>query len=166
MKKYVLILCGLALCAAFAAPPGAHGQSGAVAKGPDPSVVKDDDAEKSARHELEVARHYFKMKKAYVAAFKRSNEIIAGYPEFSRLDEVLYIAGMSSLYLSEGKGKQAPPKGTPESAQEYSPETLRGEARTYLSRLVEEFPESKFRKDAEEALRPLGGVAKKVSSQP
>ena len=159
MKKYVLMLCGLALASAFAAAP-ARAQSGAVAKGPDPSVVKDDESEKSAVHELEVARHYFKMKKAYVAAYKRTNELIAGYPKFSRLDEVLYIAGMSGLYLSEGKGKQALPKATPEEAREYTPEALRTEARTYLSRLVEEFPESKFRKQAEEALRTLG-VAKK-----
>jgi outer membrane protein assembly factor BamD (BamD/ComL family) len=164
MKKYILMLGGVVLLSAFAASP-ARAQSGTVAKGPDPSIVKDDDAEKSAKHELEVARHYFKMKKAYLAAFKRTNEIIAGYPEFSRLDEVLYIAGMSGLYLAEGKGKQAPPKGTPDAAQEYSPASLRIEARTYLTRLVEEFPESKFRKQADEALRSLGGVAKKESTQ-
>jgi outer membrane protein assembly factor BamD (BamD/ComL family) len=164
MKKYILMLCGIALASVFAVS-SVRAQSGTVARGPDPSVIKDDDAEKSAKHELEVARHYFKMKKAYFAAFKRSNELIAGYPEFSQLDEVLYIAGMSGLYLSEGKGKQAPPKAAPESASEFSPESLRIEARTYLSRLVEDFPESKFRKDAEEALRALGGVAKKASSQ-
>jgi hypothetical protein len=163
MKKYVLMLGGLVLASAFAASP-VRAQTGTVAKGPDPSVVKDDDSEKSAVHELEVARHYFKMKKAYLAAYKRTNELIAGYPAFSRLDEVLYIAGMSGLYLSEGKGKQAAPKGKPE-APEYTPEVLRGEARTYLSRLVDEFPESKFRKQAEEALRSLGGVAKKESTQ-
>ena len=164
MKKYALMLCGVVLASAFAASP-ARAQSGAVAKGPDPSVVKDDETEKSALHELEVARHYFKMKKAYVAAYKRTNELIAGYPQFSRLDEVLYIAGMSGLYLSEGKGKQKAPKNTPEEQQEYSPEVLRTEARTYLSRLVEDFPESKFRKQAEEALRTLGGVAKKENTQ-
>jgi outer membrane protein assembly factor BamD (BamD/ComL family) len=164
MKKYVLVLGGLVLASAFAASP-VRAQRGTVAKGPDPSVVKDDDSEKSAAHELEVARHYFKMKKAYLAAYKRTNELIAGYPAFSRLDEVLYIAGMSGFYLSEGKGKQALPKATPEEAREYTPEALRTEARTYLSRLVEDFPESKFRKQAEEALRSLGGVAKKESIQ-
>ncbi|MCA1632875.1 MAG: hypothetical protein LC802_03935 [Acidobacteria bacterium] len=164
MKKYLLMLCGIALASACAASP-ALAQTGTVAKGPDPSVVKDDDAEKSAKHELEVARHYFKMKKAYFAAYKRTNELIAGYPEFSRLDEVLYIAGMSGLYLSEGKGKQGPPKDTPENLQEYSPASLRTEARTYLSRLIADFPESKFRKEAEAALRTLGGAAKKVSSK-
>ena len=164
MRKYLLMMCGLVLASAFAASP-AWAQTGTVAKGPDPSVVKDDDAEKSAKHELEVARHYFKLKKAYFAAYKRSNELIAGYPEFSRLDEVLYIAGMSGLYLSEGKGKQLAPKDTPESAQEYSPASLRTEARTFLSRLVADFPESKFRKDAEEALRTLGGETKQVSGK-
>ncbi len=164
MKKYVLMLGAAVLASAFAASP-VWAQSGAVATGPDPSVVKDDETEKSALHELEVSRHYFKMKKAYVAAYKRTNELIAGYPKFSRLDEVLYIAGMSGLYLSEGKGKQKTPKNTPEEQQEFSPEVLRGEARTYLTRVVEEFPDSKFRKQAEEALRTLGGVAKKESTQ-
>lgn len=160
MKKYVLMMCVVALGATFAAR-ATLAQSGSVAKGPDASTIFDDEAEKNAKRELEVARHYFKMKKAYLASYRRTNELIAGYPQFSRLDEALYIAGMSSLYLSEGKGKQTPPKNTPENAQEYSPEALRAEARAYLSRLVEDFPESKFRKDAEEALRTLGGVAKK-----
>ena len=158
MKRFFLACCGLMLLAFGAA--GARAQGGAATKGPDPTVVADAELEKEALHDLEVAKHYFKMKKAYVAAYKRTNELIAGYPKFSRLDEVLYIAGMSGLYLSEGKGKQAPPKKTPEEAQEFSPEVLRGEARTYLTRVVEEFPESKFRKQAEEALRTLG-VAKK-----
>ncbi|MCA1591903.1 MAG: outer membrane protein assembly factor BamD [Acidobacteria bacterium] len=126
------------------------------------TVVKDPEAEKDAKHNLEVARHYFKMKKAYFAAYKRMEELIAGYPEFSQLDEALYIAGMSSLRLSEGKGKQGLPKSPPEAVQEYSTENLRDDARGYLSRLVKEFPESKFRREAEDALGQLGS-AKKVS---
>jgi outer membrane protein assembly factor BamD (BamD/ComL family) len=140
-------------------------QSGTVANGPDPSTVKDIESEKSAKHELEVARHYFKNKKAYFAAFKRCEELAAGYPEFSRLDEVLYIAGMSSLYLSEGKGKQLPPKGTPEKAQEFAPENMRAEARDYLSRLVSDFPQSSFRKDAEETLSRIGDAKPKEVKQ-
>ncbi|HWS54525.1 MAG TPA: hypothetical protein VN228_10375 [Pyrinomonadaceae bacterium] len=157
MKKIALTLGGAALGLALAAGP-ARAQTGAVAKGPDPSVIKDTEIEKDALHNLEVARHYFKMKKAYFASFKRAEELIEGYPEFTRLDEALYIAGMSSLYLAEGKGKQKAPAAPPETAEMYSPEKLRGGARDYLSRLVKGYPESKFRKDAEETLARLGGA--------
>jgi outer membrane protein assembly factor BamD (BamD/ComL family) len=141
-------------------------QSGTVAAGPDPSAVRDVETEQAAKHELEVARHYFKNKKAYYAAFKRCEELAAGYPEFYKLDEVLYMAGMSSLYLSEGKGKQKPPTSTPEKALEFSPETLRANARDYLSRLVSDFPKSDFRKDAEAALARLGDAKPEAGKQP
>ncbi|HEX8352248.1 MAG TPA: hypothetical protein VF611_05100 [Pyrinomonadaceae bacterium] len=155
MKRFFLTACGVALAVLFGAG-AARAQSGAVAAGPDPSSVRDIESEKSAKHELEVARHYFKNKKAYYAAFKRCEELAAGYPEFYKLDEVLYIAGMSSLYLSEGKGKQRLPASAPDKAQEFSPETLRANARDYLNRLVNDFPQSGFRKDAQEALARLG----------
>ena len=59
-------------------------------------------------HNLEVARNYFKLKKAYVAALKRCEEIIAGNPNFAKIEEVLLMAGQSSLWLSQNKGKQKP----------------------------------------------------------
>ena len=110
------------------------------------------------RQDPKVARHYFHNKKAYLAAFKRADELAAGYPEFSKLEEVLYIAGMSSFYLSEGKGKQTLPKAEPGKQPEYTPENLRENAREYLSRLVKNYPKSDFRKEAEEALSQLGGA--------
>src|ERR671915_1769169 len=164
MKKYLLFACGVALSVAFGASQ-ARAQTGTVAGGPDPSVVSDLEAEKNAKHELEVARHYFKNKKAYYAAFKRCEELAAGYPEFYKIDEVLYIAGMSSLYLSEGKGKQKPPASTPEKKEEFSPENLRAAARDYLTRLVNEHPKSDFRKEAQEALARLG-EAKPAEAKP
>ena len=153
MKRITLTLGCAALIASLAGVASA--QTGTVAKGPDPSVLKDTEVEKDASHNLEVARHYFKMKKAYVASFKRAEELFEGYPEFTRLDEALYIAGMSALYLSEGKGKQRPPAAGSPDAESYTPEKLRGGAQDYLSRLVKGYPESKFRKDAEEALAQL-----------
>jgi hypothetical protein len=155
MKNIALMLGAAALAAGLAGSAAAQG--GAVAKGPDPSVVRDAENEKDARHNLEVARHYFKMKKAYFASFKRAEELIAGYPDFTRMDEALYIAGMSGLYLAEGKGKQRPPALTPEDKEAYAPERLRAEARAYLTRLVRGYPESKFRKEAQGALAGLGG---------
>lgn len=155
MKKSLLIVCGIALvvlCATF----DVRAQSGTVAGGPDPSVMKDTEAEKGAAHELKVARHYFKSKKAFYASYKRADELIAGYPEFSQLDEALYIAGMSGIYLAEGKGKQLPPKSPPEKAQEFAPDILRANARLFLSRIVKDYPKSDFRKEAEAALGQLG----------
>ena len=51
----------------------ARAQNGSVAAGPDPSTVKDVEDLKSAKHELEVARHYFHNKKAYLASYKRAD---------------------------------------------------------------------------------------------
>ena len=154
MKRFILSVCGIALTIGVAS--AARAQTGTVAAGPDPSAVRDVESEKAAKHELEVARHYFKNKKAYYAAFKRCEELAAGYPEFYKIDEVLYIAGMSSLYLSEGKGKQKPPDSTPEKKEEFSPENMRATARDYLTRLVNDHPKSDFLNEAKEALARLG----------
>src|SRR5919199_3888508 len=79
-----------------------------VRSGPDPATLRDPDLERDSYHNLEVAKNYFKLKKAYVAALKRCEEIIAGNPNFAKIDEVLLMAGQSSLRLAEGKGKQKP----------------------------------------------------------
>jgi outer membrane protein assembly factor BamD (BamD/ComL family) len=119
-------------------------------------------------HNLEVARHYFKLKKAYVAAIKRCEEIDAGNPNFAKMDEVLYIAGESSLRLAQTGGKQVTKKVLPDSMQaeekqemKYkSPEELREDARVYLSRLVAGYPNSAFRKQAQTDLETVGGPIK------
>lgn len=131
---------------------------GNVKSGPDPATIRDPELEKDSLHNLEVARHYFKLKKAYVAALKRCEEIDAGNPNFAKLDEVLFIAGESSLRLAENKGKQTF-KGK-------TPDELRVDARVYLSRLVTDYPQSSFRKQAEEALVPLGGPITKSTQAP
>ncbi len=155
MKRFLLTACVLALaCGAASA------QTGTVTKGPDETVVRDLETEKSARHELEVARTYFKNRKAYFSSLKRADELVAGYPEFSRVDEALYMAGMSAVYLIEGKGKQKLASLPPNTVKEYTPETLRNLAQMHLSRLVKDFPESDYRKEAERALAGLGAAAK------
>ena len=153
-KSFVLLvlLAGtLVVCA-----PAALAQ-GNVKQGPDPSTVRDPEVEKDSLHNLEVARHYFKLKKAYVAALKRCEEIDASDPTFAKLDEVLFIAGQSVLRLSENKGKQEY-KGK-------TPEELRAEARVYLSRLVTGFPQSPFSKQAQPDLESLGGVLTKLEPE-
>jgi hypothetical protein len=41
--------------------------------------------EKESLHNLETARLYFKLRKAYVASLQRCEEILAGNPAFSKL---------------------------------------------------------------------------------
>ncbi|HVG29384.1 MAG TPA: outer membrane protein assembly factor BamD [Pyrinomonadaceae bacterium] len=154
MKRLFLVAFGLAVMLSGAS--GAMAQ-GAARREPDPAVLRDPLMEKDSKHNLEAARQYFKLKKAYRASLSRAEEIIAGYPNFSLIDEALYIAGMSNLYLSQSKGKQPPT---------LSAEKHRDEARMYLSRVVNEYPESSFRKDAEKGLESLGGALQKTESKP
>lgn len=155
MKRIIFAACGLAAVLSLASGE-ARAQGGGVAAGPDPSTVRDVDDLKNAKHELEVARHYFKNKKAYLASFKRADELITGYPEFPQIDEALYIAGMSGIYLLEGKGKQPLPKVAPGIMSDFSTENVRETARMHLERIISSFPNSDFRKQAEAALTQLG----------
>lgn len=116
-------------------------------------VQRDPILEADARHNLEVAQQYFKLKKAYKAVLLRFEETFAAYPEFSKMDEFLYYAGMSSLYLSENKGKQ---KVVSEAdKKKFAPEKLREDAVAYLSQISEKYPQSVFKGDAEKTLKEL-----------
>lgn len=156
MKKYLVPLLALVAAVSICAS-AAYGQ-GKAKTGPDPSLIRDAELEKDSLHNLEVARHYFKLKKAYVAAIKRCEEIDAGNPTFSKMDEVLYIAGESSLRLAENRGKQQ--------AKDKTPEELRQDARVYLSRLVADYPNSVFSKQVETDLQALGGPILPASVEP
>ena len=135
--------------------PGALAQGNAK-NGPDQTTVRDPEMEKDSMHNLEVARHYFKNKKAYLASFKRADELVTGYPEFPQLDEALYIAGMSGIYLLEGKGKQQLPKPAADDTNALTPDNVRETARMHLERIVSNFPNSDFLKQAQTALTQLG----------
>ena len=129
---------------------------GGVKTGPDPSTLRDPDLERDSHHNLEVARNYFKLKKAYVAALKRCEEIIAGNPNFAKIDEVLLMAGQSSLWLSQNKGKQRPDQYVSFDGSEkktLTQEQFREMGVDYLNKLVKDFPESPFAKEAREELR-------------
>jgi hypothetical protein len=133
---------------------------GGLKSGPDSSVLRDPELERDSLHNLEVARNYFKLKKAYVASLNRTQEIIAGNPNFAKIDEALFIAGMSSLALSENKGKQSPSMyvsydGT--TRRQLTAEQFREMGREYLTQLVAEHPDSTFKKQAEQELRSVGG---------
>ena len=150
MKKICLI--ALITLAFFVVAPRAARPQGGAKQGPD--VMRDSDMEKDSLHNLEVARQYFKLRKAYKASLARCEEIIAGNPTFSKIDEVLLIAGQSSLRLSENKGKQS---------VKTAAEKLRDDARDYLSMLVNNYPDSRFKDEALEELKPLGGPKPKES---
>lgn len=159
MNKTVLVItlgCLLAFTGATV-----YGQ-GAVKSGPDPSTIRDSELEKDSMHNLEVARNYFKLRKAYVASLKRCEEIIEGNPNFARIEEVLWMAGQSSLALADNKGKQSPSlyvvfDGTDKKT--LTAEQFRELGRQYLLRLVRDFPNGKYREEAEASLRTVGGVS-------
>jgi outer membrane protein assembly factor BamD (BamD/ComL family) len=155
MKKFLIAM--IVVLAALSVQTSVCYAQGAAKTGPDPSTVRDEDLEKDSLHNLEVAWHYFKLKKAYVAAIKRCEEIDAGNPNFAKMDEVLFVAGESSLRLAENRGKQK--------TKEKSAEQLRQDARVYLSRLVAEYPNSAFLKKAEADLQGLGGAIPQPTPQ-
>lgn len=122
-----------------------------------PVLGRDPLMETDAKHNLDVAKQYYSpLKKAYKSVLDRFEETHDTYPEFSQIDEFLYIAGMSSWYLSEGKGKQKIDPKTEKQPGKYAPAKLRSDAAAYLTELVEKHPDSKFRPDAEKALKKIG----------
>ena len=141
--------------------PAAFGQG--VRSGPDPSTLRDPDLERDSLHNLEVARNYFKLKKAYVAALKRCEEIIAGNPNFAKIEEVLLMAGQSSLWLAQSKGKQNPNLYVSFDGGEkktLTSEQFREMGIGYLKKLVNDYPDSPFAKEAQVELSTLDGAPK------
>src|SRR5256885_3267156 len=139
----------------------ANAQGGAK-QGPD--VNRDPDMETEAKHNLEVARQYFKLRKAYVASLQRCEEVLAANPGYSKIDEILYIAGKSSLNLAEAKGKQKPEQYVIHDGDKkltLTVDEFRDKARDYLSQLVNGYPQSTFRTEAEDDLKALGGAKPK-----
>lgn len=137
---------------------------GAAKQGP--NVNRDPDMETEAKHNLEVARQYFKLRKAYVASLQRCEEVLAANPAYSRIDEILYIAGKSSLNLAEGKGKQKSDQYVVHDGDKkvtLSVDEFRDKARDYLSQLVNGYPQSAFRDEANAELKALGGAKPKDS---
>jgi len=64
------------------------------------------------------------------------------------------LAGMSSHYLSANKGRQKVDSRT-EKDKRFAPEKLKEDAVAYLSMLVEKYPDSKYRDEAEKTLGTL-----------
>jgi outer membrane protein assembly factor BamD (BamD/ComL family) len=149
MKKAFLFFSFLASLFVFSANAYAQKQI-------EQQVQRDPVMEADALHNLDVARQAFKpARKAYKAVLLRTEVIIAAYPEFSKMEEVLYLSGMSSYYLSLGKGKQRiEPRNDAEKAK-YAPEKLREDAGAYLTQLVEKYPNSPYLAEAQKTLKLL-----------
>jgi outer membrane protein assembly factor BamD (BamD/ComL family) len=146
MKKTVLMISFIIL--AFSASVFAQKQI-------EQQVQRDPLLEADSKTNLDVALHYFKLKKAYKASLLRCEEIIAANPAFSKMDEVLFVAGMSSYYLSNGKGKQKLILKTDEEKLRFAPESLRKEAIDYLTQLKESYPNSLYIGETEKTLSLL-----------
>ena len=117
-----------------------------------PAIDRDPVMEQDAKHNLDVAWNAFKLKKAYKGVLIRFEETYAAYPEFSKIDEFLYLAGMSSYYLSENKGKQAIDLKLDKEKEKYEPAKLKEDAKAYLSLIVDKYPLSRYKDEAEKTL--------------
>lgn len=129
--------------------------SGAAQKQIEPQIQRDPVLESDSLHNLEVARQAFRLRKAYKGVLMRCEEIIAANPDFSKMDEVLYLSGMSSFYLAEGKGKQKINEKFDDEKKKYAPEKLREDANVYLKMLIDKYPQSQFKQEAEKTLKLL-----------
>ena len=155
MRVSFVLLIAIAAVLLVSAPPA---RAQGVRTGPDPATMRDPDLERDSLHNLEVAKYYFKLKKAYVAALKRCEEIIAGNPNFAKIDEVLLMAGQSSLWLAEKKGKQSPDLYVifeDGAKRTLTPEQFREMGQGYLNKLITDFPNSSSAKEAREELSAL-----------
>jgi outer membrane protein assembly factor BamD (BamD/ComL family) len=144
--------CFLAVLAAFFL----FGMPAAAQRSVAPAIDRDPLLEADAKHNLDVAWQAFRpARQAYKQVLSRFEETFAAYPTFSKIDEFLYLAGMSSWYLSENKGKQKVDLRSEKERERYAPEKLRDDAKMYLTLLVEKFPDSKYRIEAEKTLALL-----------
>ncbi|MGH9946123.1 MAG: hypothetical protein ACRD6X_02880 [Pyrinomonadaceae bacterium] len=123
------------------------------------AIERDPLLEKDAKHNLDVAWQAFKpLKQAYKQVILRFEETYAAYPDFSKIDEFLYLAGMSSYHLSKNEGKQKVNLKIKREKEKYAPEKLREDAEAYLAKMLELNPESQYKETAEKTLAELKAV--------
>ena len=92
----------------------------------------DPEMEVTQKHNLQVARWYLTKRKAYEGARDRLQEILDQAPEFSQIDEVIFLLGEANERLRK-----------PEIAS------------TYYKKLIKDYPGSQFVKKARERLADL-----------
>jgi len=108
--------------------------SRSLAQGPGKPIEMPRDAamEIAAKHNLEVARWNLSKRKAYEGARDRLQEIIDTYPDFSRMDEVVFLMGEVSLKLNKNE-----------------------KAADYYNKLLKDYADSEFAKKARARLDEL-----------
>jgi len=113
---------------------GEFGGSAILAQGPGKPLEspRDPTREIAAKHNLDVARWSLTKRKAFEGARDRLQEIIDTYPEFSHMDEVLFLMG-EIFFKTEKVDK----------------------ATEFYNKLVKEFPDSEFSKKARARLDEL-----------
>src|SRR3982750_59821 len=110
-----------------------------------PAIDRDPLLEQDAKHNLDVARQAFTpLKRAYKQVLLRFDETYVAYPAFSQMDEFLYLAGMSSYYLAENKGKQKVDVKSEKEMKRFDADRLKADALKFLSMVVDKYPQSKF----------------------
>ncbi len=121
----------------------------------EPAIDRDPVLEQDAKHNLDVAWQAFRLKKAYKGVLMRFEETYAAYPTFSKMEEFLYLAGVSSFYLSENKGKQKVNLKLEKEKDKFAPAKLREDAAAYLALMIEKNPQSRYKDEAEKILKEL-----------
>jgi len=143
----------LTLFATFLLTTGAFAQRNVT-----PAIERDPVLEKDAKHNLDVAWQAFKpLKRAYKQVLFRFEETYAAYPDFSKMDEFLYLAGMSSYYLSKNEGRQKVDLKLPKEKDKFAPQKLREDAEAYLAKMLELNPASPYKDEAQKTLSELKG---------
>jgi len=84
-----------------------------------------------AAHTLSIGRLYYK-RKTYPAAISRLKDILSNYPTFSGLDEVFFVLGDSYYKMSQTE-----------------------ESIPYYTKLISDYPQSKFAKKAQERMEEI-----------
>ena len=114
--------------------------STSLAQGPGKPIEAPRDAalEIGAKHNLEVARWNVTKRKAYEGARDRLQEIIDTYPDFSRMDEVVFLMG--EVHFKLGKNEKAA---------------------DYYNKLLKVYPDSEFAKKTRARLDELNLAAEK-----
>lgn len=114
--------------------------TGLAQRGPVTAPV-DVELERMAEHNLTIADYYYSKKKAYTGALDRLLEVVDAYPEFTRIDEVYFLA--AECYVKAGDPAKA---------------------RGFFERLVRERPQSAFAERARTAIGALPAPAPKSSN--
>ncbi|HKV42260.1 MAG TPA: tetratricopeptide repeat protein [Blastocatellia bacterium] len=95
-------------------------------------ALRDPELEVASKHNLDVARWYMDKRKAYEGARDRLKEILTTYPDFSRIDEVIFLLGEANRKMNKDV-----------------------EAARYYRQIVKDYPGSRFFKQSQEHLAEM-----------